>query len=234
MYDIFSNKCALVTGASSGLGRSLVEIFSSHFDKLYVVGRNKDNLDETVRRCSESAEIVKLVIDLLDDDQVHDLLQRVSNDVDVLVNCAGIFPMMPISQTSIEDFRKCMRINVEVPFLLSRVLSKRMKEKGWGRIVNIGSSSAYGGSSETGLYCTSKHALLGLTRSLFLEHRETGVRTFFIAPGSIQTPMGASDERQDYSTFLDPKEVSSFILNTISYDSEMVANEVRLNRLVIR
>ena len=86
-------------------------------------------------------------------------------------------------------------------------------------------------AAETGVYCASKHALLGLSRSLYQEYRERGVRAYSVSPGSIQTPMGATDTRQDYSTFLNPQEVAEYISFIMAYDNEMISEEIRLNRV---
>ena len=100
--------------------------------------------------------------------------------------------------------------------------------------MNVASSSAYNGSADTGLYCASKHALLGLSRSLYQELKPYGIRTYTVSPGSILTDMGATDTRQDFSTFLDPKEVAEYILFIVSYHNELIAEEVRLNRVLVR
>ena len=108
-----------------------------------------------------------------------------------------------------------------------------MKKKKWGRIINIGSSSSYQGFSEGTIYCASKHALLGLSRSLFAELKEAKIRTFCISPGSIKTDMGKQDKKQNYKTFLDPKEVAEYIVYSINFDKELVTEEIRLNRYTI-
>ena len=155
-------------------------------------------------------------------------------DVDILVNNAGIFPIKTLAESTDQDYKDCFAVNVYAPFVLSRDLGRKMTQQRWGRIVNIGSSSSYNGSGETGLYCASKHALLGLSRSLFQEYRDSGVRVYSVSPGSIQTPMGATDTRQDYSTFINPDEVAEYVGFILSYENEMISEEIRLNRWEIR
>ena len=117
---------------------------------------------------------------------------------------------------------------------LAAWLSRQMADRRWGRIINIGSSSAYAGFKNTAIYCASKHALLGLTRSLHDELRHRNVRCFCISPGSIKTEMGRSVTGQDLETFLDPQEIAEFVVHVASYDCSMITDEIRLNRMVIR
>ena len=114
------------------------------------------------------------------------------------------------------------------------MFSKGMIEKSWGRIINVGSSSAYAGFENTSTYCSSKHALLGFSRSMFKELRNTGVRVYSVSPGSIKTPMGKLVPNQDYDTFINPQELAEYVVYISSFDKEMISEEVRLNRLIIR
>ena len=147
-----------------------------------------------------------------------------------------MFPLGSLQETSFEEYQQCIQINLTAPFILSKELSKGMMDRGWGRIINIGSSSAYAGSSKTSVYCASKHALLGLSRALFNELKDYGVRVICISPGSIKTDMGKEVENlgQDFSTFIEPEELADYIVYTTCLDGNMIAEEVRLNRMFIQ
>jgi len=116
-------------------------------------------------------------------------------------------------------------------FILSRELSPKMVENKWGRIVNIGSSSSYAGFQETSVYCASKHAVLGFSRSIHEELKDFNVRTFCISPSSTKTKMGRKILNQDFETFLDPKDVAEYVIFCISFESNTVTNEIFLKRL---
>ena len=154
--------------------------------------------------------------------------------VDILINCAGLFPINSIKESALEDFQTCFAVNVQAPFLLCKHLAGPMAERGWGRIVNIGSSSAYAGFQNTAIYCASKHALLGLSRSLYQELKNCGVRTFCLSPGSIQTEMGNRVPGQVFETFIRPEEAAKYLVFMISFDGEMISEEVRLTRVIIQ
>ena len=93
--------------------------------------------------------------------------------------------------------------------------------------------SSYSGFKNGSVYSSTKHAILGLSRAIHSELKEYNVRTFCISPGSTKTKMARKSIDQNYDTFLDPNEVANFIVHTISFDNEMVSDEIRLNRMVI-
>ena len=175
---------------------------------------------------SESSNVLSLINDVRD----------VFKNVDIVVNSAGIFPVQDFVNTNLDDYNKCINVNLTAPFLLTKEFSKDMIKNKWGRIINIASSSAYLGAPKTSIYCASKHALLGLSRSIYNEFKSDNVRVLCISPGSIQTEMGRKVEElgQDYDTFINPKELAEYVVYISSFDKEMISEEVRLNRLIIR
>ena len=154
--------------------------------------------------------------------------------IDILINSAGIFVEKPIEKTTLEDFEKCHAINVRAPFILSKELSKNMKKRKWGRIVNIASSSAYQGFTNGSAYCSSKHSLLGLSRAIFNELKQKNVRVFCVSPGSSKTKMGKKCKNQNFETFINPKEIAEYIIHVMCYDKEMIIDESRLSRRIMR
>jgi short-subunit dehydrogenase len=175
--------------------------------------------------------------DLTKSKDLYNLVKYVQERVeaiDILVNCAGIFPIGPVTGVTLDAFDQCMAVNVRAPFFLCHSFLPAMVAKGWGRVVNIGSSSAFAGFKNTSIYCASKHALLGLTRSVYEEMRTKKVRVFSINPGSVRTEMGKLVLGQDFTTFLDPQDVAKYLVFLISFDSEVISEEVRLNRFVIK
>ncbi len=230
---ILAQKKALVTGVTGGVGRSIAARLKAAGCEVVGAGRNPDTLAEA----RETLGIKVIAADLATPAAVDALIQHtqlVLGEVDILVNSAGVFPVHGIDATTLAEFDRCFSVNVRAPFALCRALAPHMAKRRWGRIVNIGSSSAYAGFRNTSAYCASKHAILGLTRALHDEFKTANVRCFCVSPGSIQTDMGRQVQGQDFTTFLDPQEVGEFIVHLLTYDGNMISEEVRLNRMIIR
>ena len=225
-------KTALVTGASSGLGRQISIDMSKSGYKVFITGRNTDQLLKTKNLMAAENYLGMFAAELSEDKDIDDLSKAIIPDI--LINCAGVFPSGPLEKTDIEVFDKCFAVNVRAPFLLMQKYIPSMKNRTWGRIINIGSSSSYSGFPDTSVYCATKHALLGLTRSAFNECKEYNVRVMSVSPGSIKTPMGKFVKGQDYNTFIEPKEAAKFIIDLLKYDGTMICDEVRINRMFVQ
>jgi len=175
--------------------------------------------------------------DLTNFDDITKIIKKVRkrfNTIDILLNCAGVFIIKPLSASGLDDFEKCFRVNVIAPFIFSKEFSKEMIKNKWGRIINIGSSSSYNGFKKGTVYCSSKHSILGLSRALHDELKEYNIRVLFISPASTKTDMGKLSKDQDFNTFLEPKEVAEFIVFLIPFDREMIVEETRLNRMTLK
>ena len=237
MNQILCGKNCLITGATGGLGKEIAKEFAKNGCNLFLTGRNNDKLNSLKNELENSVNEIKIDFedaDLSDDGEIQKLIEKVKNtfvNIDILVNCAGVFPVKLLSDSTVEDFENCFSVNVKAAFVLCKEFSQGMISKKWGRIINIASSGAYNGRSKTVVYRASKHALLGLSRSLHSELKEYNVRTFCVSPGSIKTSMGKSVIGQNYETFLNPNEIAELIVHLVSFDNEMISQEIQLSRM---
>ena len=235
--NILTNKNCFITGATGGLGKQISYFLAKKNCNLFLTSTNEKNLKQLTKKMLSYNKDISVIYKSADLSKKNDLLRIIKHakknfkKIDVLINCAGIFPVKKLSSSTIDEFDYCMDVNVRAPFYLIKEFSRDMIRNKWGRIVNIGSSSSYDGFKETSIYCASKHAILGLSRSVYDELKNYNIRTFTISPSSIKTKMGRKVKNQNYQTFIKPKEIAKFLVDVISYDNEMIPNEVQLKRM---
>jgi len=180
-----SARIALVTGSAQGIGRAIADalIASGHV----VVGVDVKQHDLGVGHRT-------VVADLADPAAIERLVET-AGPVDVLVNNAAILVEKPIEGMSIAEFDLTIAVNLRAPFLLSRAFGAGMRERGWGRIVNISSIGARTGAvSQAAAYAASKAGLIALTKNFARNYGPDGVTANAVTPGGIDTPMVRGQE----------------------------------------
>ena len=238
MKNILSHKKVLITGANGGLGAAIAKELAALKCHLFLTARNHSSLERLAGNLHAISPAIEIFsADLTKETELKELEKKVRStfqSIDILINCAGVFPVASIADSTLEEFDACFALNVRAPFFLAKAFLPDMMTRQWGRVVNIGSSSAFSGFKDTSIYCASKHALLGLSRALYQEMRDSNVRVISINPGSIKTEMGKKSDDQEFSTFLNPEDIAKYLIFSIAIDSELIAEEIRLNRFVIR
>lgn len=235
---ILQEKKAFITGATGGIGKAIsIELAKSGCD-IFITASNDSELEILKNSLSKyKVKIFSKSADLKDKNELYRLIEYTKKsfgEIDILINSAGVFPNASLFDCDDDTFTETFDINFRSVFIFTREFAKHMVNKKWGRIVNIGSSSAYNGNAGTSVYCSSKHALLGFSRSVHNEFKQQNVRTFCISPSSTQSKMGLNTVGQDYSTFLNPKDVAKYVIFSISFDSNIVSDEIFLKRMIIR
>ena len=233
---MLNNHYSVITGASRGLGFSICDRLGQLNSNLILLSKNKNNLEQStniLKKRYPKIDIQSFQINLASNDnkELIELLDLSNFKPDILINCAAEFHYKDLIEENNIEIEKHFRLNVFSPLYLAQKLFPYMRSNNYGRIVNICSSSAYAGFPKTGLYCSSKHALLGLSRSMHNEWKDFGIRTFSISPGSIKTDMGKKVQGQSFEDFLDPEEIAQYIAHLLSYDGNMHLEETRINRM---
>jgi 3-oxoacyl-[acyl-carrier protein] reductase len=236
---ILENRNCFITGATGGIGRCIAMKMAENKCNLFLTSTNIEklkNLKEEIE--SIYGKKIKIYYEHGDLNSIQDINKIIAmvrekiRTIDILVNCAGIFVVKSTSDSNLDDFDKTFNLNIRAPFIFCKEFSADMMKSRWGRIINIGSSSAYVGSKETSLYCASKHALLGFSRALHDELKKNNIRTYCISPSGAKTEMGKLIKNQNFDTFLDPREIAEYVVFVISYNGKMISDEIRLNRMV--
>ena len=234
--SIFDQKNCLLTGATGGIGNHLAFEMAKRNCNLFLTGTSIQKLRSLKLNLKSSFPKITVYIFSANLNKFSDIsklsknVQKKFKKIDILINCAGVFRVQPATKNSLNDFDTCFNVNVKAPFFLSQMVIPKMKQQKWGRIINIGSSSSYIGFENTTLYTASKHALLGFSRSLDAEIRKFNIRVFCFSPGSVKTKMGKQVKKENYSTFIEPKELAEFIISTAEKDSEFFIPEIFFKR----
>lgn len=227
----FDRSSVIITGGGRSIGREIALRFaaeSSH--ALFLIGRNREKLSETAEECRRAgAEKVAFASCDLTDRKAVDGLQLPPElpNPGVLVNNAGNFLLRPLGETSAEEFLSQWQLHAYAPFLLIRKWLPDLKACERALVVNISSASATRGRERSGAYSSSKHALLGLTRSLRLELRESRVAVTAINPGQTWSDSW-SDTDADPHELIDPKDLAALILQLCRFSPRTVAEEILL------
>ncbi|MFC1411110.1 SDR family NAD(P)-dependent oxidoreductase [Streptacidiphilus sp. N1-12] len=199
MTTDLTGSTALVTGATSGIGKATADRLAALGAHVIVSGRDKARGDAVVagiRAVGGTADFV--AADLGDERSVRELASRAAQagggHVDILVNSGGIFPFGPTADTPADQIDEVFAVNVKAPYLLVAALAPAMAERGHGAIVNITTMVSEFGMAGMGLYGSSKAALMLLTKSWAAEFGPAGVRVNAVSPGPTRTegtiPMG--------------------------------------------
>lgn len=185
-------KVAIVTGATSGMGRDSAKLFAAEGAKVVITGRNEERAKEVVDDIkAEGGEAIYVIADManLDDvEKIFDATMEEYGTVDVLFNNAGMLSMSPLMDLTIEEWNRVFNVNVTSALRLTQLVAPVMKEKGKGTIVNTCSVASFGAHHGFAAYVDSKHAMMGLTRSIAWELGPE-IRCNGIAPGLIHTAM---------------------------------------------
>ncbi len=196
------DKIALITGASSGIGRECMQMFAREGAKVFGVARTQANLDETLRLVQGAGGTgAVFAADLSDPDAAEAAVNeciRHYGRIDILINAAGvgyslkdtsIGSMDPIDTTPIDKWREVMAINLDSLFYVSRLVIRQMKKQRKGSIVNVASIFGLGGAPDAHTYTATKGAIINLTRSMAVAYVDDGIRSNAVAPGFVTTQM---------------------------------------------
>lgn len=195
------SRVVLVTGAAHGIGREVVLTLA---ERGYAVAANDlVEPDETLEELRQAgAGALSVPGDVSDEAAVNEMVAEVMDRfgrLDVLVNNAGLMAITPAEETTLDDWRRMLEVNLTGPFLMSREFGKVMLEQGSGSIVNVSSVAGLLGVADRAAYNASKHGLIGLTRTLAAEWGGRGVRSNAVCPGWVKTERDESDQSGNYT-----------------------------------
>ena len=224
---------AIVTGASTGIGRELaIELSNNYF--VYLVSRNINNLNKTKEIIVNNKNDCDIIAaDISDQESVEKIYNTMhnKNNIELLINNAGIAIFKDISNTSIDDWDKTINVNLRGSFLMTKFAVEIFKLKKTGKIVFINSGAGLKPFKDSSAYVASKYGLRGFASSLREELRQFNVKVISVFPGAVDTPLwnnkNVDNIRQD---MMNVNDLCQTIIHSINAPNNCVVEEILIKR----
>jgi NADP-dependent 3-hydroxy acid dehydrogenase YdfG len=235
-HNGLEGRIALVTGASSGIGRAISLALSEQKAGLALVGRNKERLRDAAEECEKRGAKAKIYpVDLTDDVQLQRLKDQLAEDwggIDILIHSAGVIKPGDWLNASLDNFDWQYRCNVRAPFALIQLFLPILIRR-QGQVVFINSTSGLIASAGNSQYGATKHALKALADSLRDEVNPLGVRVISIYPGKTATPMQLHLHEIDSIPYrseqlIQPEQIASAVLQALTIGRDAEITDIRI------
>ena len=238
MSDL-QNQVAVVTGASSGIGRAIALGLAGKGANLCLIGRDRKRLNAVAEDLQHMNSVIRIYqVDLSFDNDIRQLKASLEQDfesIDILIHCAGAFAMGMIEEAPVDKLDWQYRINVRAPYLLTQLLLPGLKARR-GQIVFINSSAGMNARAGVGQYSASKYALRALADSLRAEVNADGVRVLSVYPGRTATAMQAAIYEMEGKTYhpellMQPEDIASAVINALSLPGTAEITDINIRPL---
>jgi NADP-dependent 3-hydroxy acid dehydrogenase YdfG len=230
-------RTAVVTGASRGIGLAVARALAAHEVHVLMLARGERALDQAADAIGRRA--TPLVCDVADPRAIDEMIQVAQEEFggapDVVVNNAGIFRLSAVHETTVEDFRAAVDVNLVAPFRIVRAFLPAMRDRRRGHIVTIGSIADRVAFPENAAYAAGKFGARGLHEVLRAELANSGVRATLISPGPVDTALWDPidpDNRPGFSpraSMLRPEAVADAVVYAVGQPADVSVDELRLS-----
>ncbi|MCI2802627.1 SDR family oxidoreductase [Staphylococcus pettenkoferi] len=222
-------KVAVVTGASSGIGKGIATALAERQVQLVLAGRNQARLEETANHLKETynAQVETVITDVTQRRQVEQLVEQAKSHyghLDVIVNSAGQMLSPAITDGDVEAWETMIDVNVKGTLYGINAALPHFKKQGSGHIINIASISGFEVTKQSTMYSATKAAIHTITQGLEKELARTGIRVTSISPGMVDTPMGSGDSGDRKK--LEAKNIAEAVVYALEQPSHVNVNEI--------
>jgi len=225
---------AIITGASTGIGRSLsIKLSDKYF--VYLISRDKEKLQKTAHQITgKNNECQIIIADISKENSLNAIYSEIENkeNIDLLINNAGVAKFNNISDLSLDDWNIQLDTNLKGSFIMTKMVVDHLKAKKNGKIVFINSVAGLQPYKNSTAYVASKHGLHGFASSLREELREHNIKVISVYPGAVDTPlwnnMGMDDSR---SEMMNVEDVSDLIINALESPNNCTVEDITIRRI---
>ncbi|MDY7021766.1 MAG: SDR family oxidoreductase [Cyanobacteriota bacterium] len=226
---------ALITGASSGIGKATALAFAKAGIHVALVSRSHKTLEIVAQQARQAGvEANAYALDLAKVEQVYEQIDTIAaafGPIDILVNNAGMGYTSPLVTTPLSEWQQVLDLNLTSVFQCIQGVLPGMRERGCGTIVNVVSIGGLQVFPNWGAYCVSKFGLMALSKAVAAEERANGIRVTALCPGAVNTPLWDAETVQadfDRSSMLTPEMVAESILHIAMLPQQAVIEELTL------
>jgi short-subunit dehydrogenase len=236
----FTHRTAVITGASSGVGKAISLALASEGAAVRLVGRNLERLEEVAESArAKASSVATYVADLCIDQHTRELgasLQRDCDSIDLLIHSAGAIALGPVETAPVEDLDWQYRINVRAPYVLTQALLPMLR-RSRGQIVLINSLVGHRAKAYCSQYSVTKHALKALGDSLRDEVNPDGLRVLSVFLGRTATPMQATVHQMECKAYhpellVQPEDVAAIVLNAVALSRTSEVTEITIRHAI--
>jgi 3-oxoacyl-[acyl-carrier protein] reductase len=229
-------RTAVVTGATRGIGFAIARALADAGATVAICGRSQESVDEAVRRLTNEKQrkVAGKAADVRASTNVAALFEWIDSEMggpDILVNNAGVGIMKSTAELTAEDWRQTIETNLSGVFYCSREALLRMKKRGGGYIINVGSLAGKNAFSGGAAYNASKFGLRGFTEAMMLDHRHDNVRVSHIMPGSVDTEFsgrGSSGGSAKADWKIAPEDIGEIVLMLLRMPERTLVSQVEV------
>jgi len=230
-----TGKIAIITGASRGIGKSIACALAAQNATVILVARSKKDIQSLAQQITSTGGKAQAIpLDISQEKEVidffNDIVKRYGK-LDILINNAGVNARGKILETPMDALDNVMKVNIRGTFLCCREGLRVMALQKNGTIINMSSVMGFRGYIDQAAYAASKHAVVGMTKTLAIEAKEYNVRVSVIHPGAVATEMGLSARPDlDPQVMIHPEDIAQVVLFLLSLSEHCAIDEIYIRR----
>lgn len=232
MPGSLAGKTAVVTGSSKGIGYAIAAALAAEDANVVVSARHAGEVQEAARTLGESGagRVIGVPCDMRSYDDVRKLIAATDElgGLDVLVNNAGVGGFAPTDEISVEQWETIIGTNLTGVFYACREAIPRLRSRGGGWIINIGSLAGKNPFAGGAAYNASKFGLLGFSEAMMLDVREHGIRVSCVMPGSVDTYFNGKEPKPGNEWMIQPADIARIVMDLLAFPENALPSRIEI------